>query len=161
MPTGPPASPPHTMPNTAEVIASTSAPGRPAFVNSGAKASPVAGPPINVTEPAITPISGFSPSAVATPIPSTFCATHTTVAKVRKITTAAPPERSNATLAPMPMVVKNATSSSGCPVVSSCRFRKRSRQTKTTAANTRPPTTAEGMLSRFSSAIRCRSSTPA
>ena len=41
-----------------------------------------------------------------------------TVEKRKKMTTAGPPTRSSATLAPKPMVVKNAIISGACSVVS-------------------------------------------
>ena len=61
------------MPTIAADTASVAAPGTPALSNSGANASPVAGPPVSVTDPASTPNSGCSPSAIATTAPSTFC----------------------------------------------------------------------------------------
>ena len=46
--------------------------GTPAFSNNGAKASPVAGPPVRVTEPARTPNSGLSPKGRAIAAPRRF-----------------------------------------------------------------------------------------
>ncbi len=73
VPIGVPVSPPNTMPNVAEVSASVPAPTRPALSSSGAKASPVAGPPTRVTEPAMTPSSGCSPKPRAMAMPRKFC----------------------------------------------------------------------------------------
>ena len=67
VPIGPPMSPPETMPTIAEATASVAADGTPASSNSGANASPVAGPPVSVTDPASTPSSGGWPSSVAMP----------------------------------------------------------------------------------------------
>jgi len=64
--------PPQVIPNVAAVIASVPAPITPAFSKSGAKAMPVAGPPTKVTDPAITPSSGFTPNADEIPIPMKF-----------------------------------------------------------------------------------------
>jgi len=61
VPTGVPVSPPVMIPKVAEVRARVPAPTSPASSSSGANASPVAGPPTSLTEPAITPINGFSP----------------------------------------------------------------------------------------------------
>ncbi len=145
------------MPKVAEVSARVPAPTSPAFSSSGANASPVAGPPTKVTEPAITPSRGCSPKPRAMAIPRKFCTKQKTVAKTRKMTTWSPPARSSARLAPIPMVLKNATLSTGCAAVSSCTLRNRSRPTRTRRAKSSPPTTAAGMLSRSSQAMRLRS----
>ena len=110
--------PPATMPTMAAATASVAAAGTPAASNSGANASPVAGPPVSVTDPARTPISGFCPSATATPAPIRFCANAIAVENRKKMITAGPPTRSSPTLAPKPMVVKNAIISGDCSVVS-------------------------------------------
>lgn len=60
----------------------------------------------------------------------------------------------------MPMVLKNATLSTGWAVVSSCTLRNRSRPASTRRANISPPTTAAGMFRRSSHPIRFRSSSP-
>ena len=78
-------SPPETMPTIAEATASVAADGTPASSNSGANASPVAGPPVSVTDPASTPSSGGCPSSVAMPRPSTFCAMAASVEATKKI----------------------------------------------------------------------------
>ena len=86
VPTGPPMRPPDTMPTIAAAIATVAAPGTPACSNAGANASPVAGPPVSVTDPFSTPNSGCMPigSAISTPI--TFWTTASTVESSRKIT---------------------------------------------------------------------------
>ena len=106
------------MPTIAAATASVAAAGTPAASNSGANARPVAGPPVSVTDPASTPINGFCPSATATPAPITFCMNAMTLENTKKTTTAGPPTRRSATLAPNPMVVKNAIISGDCSVVS-------------------------------------------
>ena len=103
--------PPATMPTMAEATASVAAPGTPACSKSGANASPVAGPPMRVSEPAITPRRGGAPSARARPTPTRFCTAPTAVAIARSRATAGPPRRSNGRLAPKPMAVKKATMS--------------------------------------------------
>jgi hypothetical protein len=102
----------------AAATASVAAAGTPAASNSGANARPVAGPPVSVTDPASTPINGLCPSTIATPTPRTFWRNAMTVENRKKMTTAGPPTRSSATLAPNPMVVKNAIISGDCSVVS-------------------------------------------
>ena len=79
VPIGPPIMPPHTIPTIAAATASVAAPVTPACSKSGANASPVAGPPVSVTEPASTPIRGGTPIAAATTAPIRFCSTATTV----------------------------------------------------------------------------------
>jgi hypothetical protein len=106
------------MPTMAAATARVAAAGTPAASNSGANARPVAGPPVSVTEPASTPINGFCPSAIATPAPITFWTNAMTVESRKKRTTAGPPTRSSATLAPNPIVVKNAIISGDCSAVS-------------------------------------------
>ena len=58
-------------------------------------------------------MSGASSNALATAMPTTFCATHTAIENSRNTSTGTPPARSSGTLAPMPMDVKKATLSSG------------------------------------------------
>ena len=87
--------------------ASVAAPGTPALSKSGANANPVAGPPVSVTEPASTPNSGCSPSAIATTAPTTFCSTAATDASTIIAATSGPPRRSRRTLAPKPTDAKN------------------------------------------------------
>ena len=53
------------MPPIATAIATEDAPMTPASSKSGAKARPVAGPPVSVTDPARTPNSGCSPNPMA------------------------------------------------------------------------------------------------
>ena len=106
------------MPTIAAATASIGAPATPACSKSGAKARPVAGPPVKVTEPASTPINGGWPSAVAASAPTTFWATATTAAMPVKAMTRGPPRRSSVTLAPNPTDVKKAIISGVCSVVS-------------------------------------------
>ena len=117
--TGPPIKPPQTMPAMAEATAIDSAPVTPAFSNRGAKASPVAGPPVSVVEPASTPNSGCKPNPIATAIPSRFWAMANTEANSRNTTTWRPLIFSSNRLAFIPMVVKNAIISGLCSEVSS------------------------------------------
>ena len=87
VPIGPPTRPPETMPNMAAATAIVAAPLTPAFSKSGAKARPVAGPPVRQTEPANTPIRGLTPTRRAIPIPQMFWSTAKTVAATKKIKT--------------------------------------------------------------------------
>ena len=98
--------PPATMPAVAAATASVAAPGTPACSNSGANASPVAGPPVSVTDPASTPISGCWPSIQATALPTTFWRAATTKAIRKKPKTSGPPRRSRARLAANPIEAK-------------------------------------------------------
>ena len=84
VPIGPPMIPPVTMPTMAEATARVAAPFTPACSKSGAKARPVAGPPVSVTDPASTPRSGGTPRPAATAAPARFCRTATAVASARK-----------------------------------------------------------------------------
>ena len=78
--TGPPTSPLVVIPNIAAATAMVAAPDTPAFSKSGAKARPVAGPPVRVTEPLRTPNRGWSPKGRAMRMPRTFWRTAKTVA---------------------------------------------------------------------------------
>ena len=95
-------------------------PARPPARTAGANASPVAGPPVSVTDPFSTPNSGCMPERQRPPAtPITFCTTASTVASSRKkIITCGPPTRSSDRLAPKPTVVKNAIISGVCSRVS-------------------------------------------
>src|SRR3546814_6200317 len=66
------------------------APTRPACSDRGAKARPVAGPPVSVAEPASTPNIGSSPNDVATPIPTRFCTPANPDASARNTITCLP-----------------------------------------------------------------------
>ena len=105
------------MPAIAAATARVAAPGTPACSNSGAKASPVAGPPVSVTDPASTPISGCCPSIHATALPTTFCSAATTSAIIKKPRTSGPPRRSSAKLAAKPIEAKKVFCSGTCSVV--------------------------------------------
>ena len=142
------------MPAVAAVSASGPAPRRPACSNTGAKASPVAGPPTSVTEPAITPSSGFSPKPSAMAMPVKFCTKQKSVASTRKTSTWMPPTRSRARLALMPMEVKKATLRVDWRAVSSWTLMPRWRSSITSRVKQSPPTTAAGMLSRSSQRTR-------
>jgi hypothetical protein len=111
--------PPDTMPTIAAATANVPAAGTPAASKSGANASPVAGPPVSVTDPASTPINGCCPRAIALTIPIRFCATAASVEIAKNTRTSGPPTRSSETLAPKPIDVKNAIISGVCSVVSS------------------------------------------
>ncbi len=106
------------MPPIATAIATEDAPTTPACSKSGAKARPVAGPPVSVTEPASTPKSGCRPNPIAISMPTTFCMTANTVAARKKRSTCGPPILRSDRLAPKPIVVKNAIMSGLCSVVS-------------------------------------------
>ena len=84
--------------------------------NSGANARPVAGPPVRVTDPASTPISGCWPISIAVTAPTTFWAMATTVENRKNTSTSGPPTRSSDRLAPKPMVVKKAICSGAASV---------------------------------------------
>ncbi len=56
----------------AAAIAAVAAPGTPCRSNAGANARPVAGPPVNVTDPFRTPKSGCMPIGIAMTMPTTF-----------------------------------------------------------------------------------------
>ena len=144
---GPPISPPDTMPIIAADTASVAAPLTPASSKSGAKASPVAGPPVSVTDPASTPISGCSPSAHATPAPTTFCSAAATDATIIMTSTSGPPRASTRTLAPKPTEAKNVFCSGTCSAVSKATNGGVPRLTKArSTAIGSPPTTGAGML---------------
>jgi hypothetical protein len=96
------------IPAIADATARVDAPGTPADSKSGAKARPVAGPPVRVTDPLSTPNSGCIPRSDATAAPSAFCSTATMVHRTVKTSTCGPPTRSSEKLAPNPMVVKKA-----------------------------------------------------
>ena len=100
----------------AAATASVAAAGTPAASKSGANARPVAGPPVSVTDPASTPISGCWPSAYAAPTPRRSVPTAITEDRMKNSTTAGPPTRSSDRLAPNPIVVKNAIISGDCSV---------------------------------------------
>ena len=135
------------MPTIAADTASVAAPATPALSNSGANASPVAGPPVSVTEPASTPISGCSPSAHATPAPTTFCSAAAIDARIIITSTSGPPRASTRRLAPKPTEAKNAFCSGTCSAVSKAMSGGVPRLTKAkSAAIGRPPTTGAGML---------------
>ena len=124
-----------------------SAPATPARSNSGANASPVAGPPVRVVEPASTPNSGCRPKPVATAMPSRFCATANTLASSRNSITWRPLIRSSQTLALKPMVVKNVIISGLCrPVSSANKVAPRACAAQAASANTSPPITGGGRL---------------
>ena len=106
------------MPTIAAATASVGAPTTPACSKSGANARPVAGPPVSVTEPASTPMSGCCPSAVAAAAPTMFWSAATIEATTVNARTSGPPRRSRLTLAPNPTEVKKAIISGTCSVVS-------------------------------------------
>jgi len=144
---GPPITPPQMMPAIAAVMARVSAPCSPASSNSGAKAMPVAGPPVSVAEPASTPNIGCRSNIQATPMPTRFCSTANRLASTRKIITWRPLTRSRRRLALMPRVVKNATISGTFRLVSSSnRVVSRACAAHTSNATSRPPTTGSGRL---------------
>jgi len=118
VPSGPPINPPLMIPNMAAATAMVLAPVTPAFSNNGAKARPVAGPPVKVTEPARTPNRGFRPRRTARPAPRTFWKMAATVAMMKKSKTCGPPTLRSRRLAPKPMVVKKAIINGSCSVVS-------------------------------------------
>ena len=145
--TGPPIRPPTTIPAIAEATAIDSAPSTPASSNSGAKARPVAGPPVSVVEPASTPNSGCRSKPTATAMPSRFCATANTVASARNTSTWRPLIFSSHRLALMPTVVKNATISGPCRLVSRTnRVAPRACAAHAASANASPPITGGGRL---------------
>ena len=147
VPIGPPMIPPVTMPTMAEATARVEAPFTPACSKSGAKARPVAGPPVSVTDPASTPSSGGTPRPAATAAPARFWRTATAVARARKTATAGPPERRSGTLAPKPIEVKNAIMSGACSVVSNVTaWWPEARRRVIPSATSSPPTTGAGML---------------
>ena len=147
VPTGPPISPPLTMPTIAAATATVAAPGTPACSNAGAKASPVAGPPVRVTEPVRTPNSGCMPSGTASAIPTTFCSTARTVDSRKKMSTCGPPTRSSDRLAAKPMVVKNAIIIGVWSRVSNTiGSNPRDRAVSIAAATSSPPMTGAGTL---------------
>ena len=139
--------PPETMPTIAAATARVAAPATPACSNSGAKANPVAGPPVRVTEPASTPISGCWPSSQAVRPPTTFCTTAISVASTKNSSTAGPPTRSSPTLAPKPIEVKNAIMAGVCNAVSKRIGVQFDRWAVVMApATSNPPITGAGML---------------
>ncbi len=106
------------MPTMAAATASVAAPGTPAASKSGAKASPVAGPPVSVTDPASTPISGCCPSPHATATPTMFCSAATTSATMKNRKTNGPPRRNSVRLAAKPIDAKKVFCSGTCSAVS-------------------------------------------
>ena len=107
----------------------------------------MAGPPVSVVEPASTPNSGGRSKPIATAMPSRFCATAKIDASTRNTTTCLPLMRSRRTLALKPMVVKNATISGVCRLVSSVNSTvPRECAAQAASANTRPPITGGGRL---------------
>ena len=141
-------SPPATMPTIAAAIASVAAPGTPAAANAGAKARPVAGPPVSVTDPASTPNSGCMPIGIAMRTPTTFCddGEHRREQE-EAAATCGPPTCSSDRLAPNPTVVKNAIMNGACSRVSkvtSC-SRATARPAIATATSS-PPMTGAGTL---------------
>ena len=135
------------MPAIAAVTAIDSAPRRPAASNAGAKARPVAGPPVSVAEPASTPNIGCRSNSHATVMPTRFCTTAKKVASNRNSTTGQPLALSRRKLALMPTVAKNAIINGDCRVVSSSNnWVPRACAHQTTSATSRPPTTGSGRL---------------
>ena len=102
---------PVTSPQVAAAMAAGRAPAAPACSISGPKAAEVPRPPVSDTEPAASPISGCTPSAAASPTPTTFCSSTSTspTAAPRNRATPTPPFFSISKLAEKPMVVKNAS----------------------------------------------------
>ncbi len=139
--------PPATMPTIADATASVAAPARPAAANSGAKARPVAGPPVSVTDPASTPISGCWPRSWAVPAPTTFWTSAITAESRKKRSTCGPPTRSSDRLAAKPTVVKNAIISGGWSAVSKVIGVQSGRLIAVISpATSRPPMTGAGRL---------------
>ncbi len=108
VPIGAPIRPPDMIPHMAAAIATVAAPGTPARSKSGANASPVAGPPVSVTELQSTPNNGCMPRGTATRIPAMFCTTANKPDTTKNRTTWGPPTLRRDRLAQNPMVVKNA-----------------------------------------------------
>ena len=147
VPIGPPMMPPATMPTIADATASVAAPATPAAANSGAKARPVAGPPVSVTDPASTPISGCWPRSWAVPAPTTFWTSAITTASRKKRSTCGPPTRSSDRLAAKPIVVKNAIISGGWRAVSKVIGAQSGRLVAVISSDTSsPPITGAGRL---------------
>ncbi len=135
------------MPTIAAATATDAAPGTPAASNAGANASPVAGPPVSVTDPLRTPKSGGMPSGAARTTPSTFCSTASTVQNRKKTITWGPPTLSSERLAPKPMLVKKAIISGACSRVSKTMGSiPRARAASMPPATIRPPMTGAGTL---------------
>ena len=146
---GPPTSPPSTMPAVALATAIAPAPTTPACSKSGAKAAPVAGPPVRVTAPTSTPNSGGRPNIAATAMPTTLCSTANPLQSARKTSTWGPPRRSSSSRAAKPRVAKNATNSGFCNKVSKVRTGPPSDLLPSNnSATNSPPTTGGGMLKR-------------
>ena len=145
--TGPPIRPPQTMPAIAAVTAIDSAPFNPAASNSGAKARPVAGPPVRVAEPASTPNIGCRPNSLATAMPTRFCSTANPLAMTRNTATWRPLTLSRRRLALTPMEVKKAIISGDCRLVSSLNSGvPRLCAHQASKATSRPPSTGSGRL---------------
>jgi hypothetical protein len=135
------------MPAMAIASAIDPAPLIPACSNNGAKASPVAGPPVSVTDPASTPNSGGRSNSTATATPSAFWATAKNVAITSSSTTCGPPVRNSDTLALSPMLVKNAIINGLCKVVSNrSSVAPCACATRTPSATNRPPMIGGGRL---------------
>ena len=135
------------MPTIPAATASVAAPAIPAAANSGAKARPVAGPPVSVTDPARTPMSGGCPSACATPTPTRFWTSAITAEMAKNFSTCGPPTRRTDRLAAKPMVVKNAIISGGWSIVSKAIGDHSGVRTIAIAPETsRPPITGAGRL---------------
>ena len=113
--TGPPIRPPATKPNVAAAMPKPVAPVMPYWCsNTEPQAPAVPWPPVSVTEPAIRPMSGSSPMALAKPTPTLFCSTINTLTMTKNTNSGTPPARRREKSALRPMEVKNISIKASC-----------------------------------------------